>query len=76
MLTRGNGETFSLIVPIRRMQEWSKKTDVEWALDPKIKLPSEDDLKKIFIEDIHGLAIEKIGPPRKQLYPFLIKYLD
>ena len=76
MLVRGSGETFSLIVPMRRIQEWSKKINIEWALDPKIKLPPEDDLKKMPVEDVHGISLEKVGPTQKQLYPFLIKYLD
>jgi len=52
MLVRGAGETFNLIVPIRRIQDWAKKAKVEWALDPKIAMPSDEDLSKMPIEDV------------------------
>jgi len=51
MLVRGAGETFNLIVPARRIRAWAKKADIEWAIDDKVELPSEEDLKKIPIED-------------------------
>ena len=50
MLVRGAGEGFNLIVPVRRMQEYCEKHKIMWALDPKLPMPSEDDLKKIPIE--------------------------
>lgn len=52
MLVRGAGEGFNLIVPVRRMRRWAKKAKVEWALDPRVKLPTEEERKKIPIEDI------------------------
>jgi hypothetical protein len=52
MLVRGAGETFNLIVPVRRMQSWAKKVNIEWALDPNIPLPSQEDLDKIPVEDV------------------------
>ena len=52
MLVRGAGEGFNLIVPVRRMRSWAKKAKVEWALDPRVKLPTEEERKKIPIEDI------------------------
>ncbi len=51
MLVKGAGETFNLIVPARRIRSWAKKADIEWAIDDKVALPSEEDLKKIPIED-------------------------
>lgn len=51
MLVRGAGETFNLIVPVRRMREWAKKAGVEFAIDPSVEMPSDDDLKKIPVED-------------------------
>jgi hypothetical protein len=47
MLVRGAGETFNLIVPVRRMQEWSRERGIEWALDPSVATPCLDDIKKI-----------------------------
>jgi len=52
MLVRGAGEGFNLIVPVRRMRSWAKKAKMEWALDPRVKVPSEDEMKKLPIEDI------------------------
>jgi len=51
MLVRGAGETFNLIVPVRRMQEWSKQASIEWALDANVKMPTEEELEKLPVED-------------------------
>ena len=51
MLVRGAGETFNLIVPIRRMISWAKRTGVMFALDPRVKAPTEAQLKLLPIED-------------------------
>jgi hypothetical protein len=51
LVLRGAGETFNLIVPSRRMNDWAKKAQVEWAYDDKVPLPSEDELQKLPIED-------------------------
>ena len=59
MLVRGAGETFNLIVPARRMQNWCKENKIEWALDPKIAMPSEAEMKKISIEDVGADFSEK-----------------
>ena len=50
MLVRGAGEGFNLIVPVRRMQDYCEKHKMMWALDPKAKMPSEDELKKMPVE--------------------------
>lgn len=52
MLVRGAGEGFNLIVPVRRMRSWAKRAKMEWALDPRVKMPTEDEMKKLPIEDI------------------------
>ena len=51
MLVRGSGETFNLIVPIRRMQDWAKKRGIEWPLDKAKPVPSLSDIIKIAPED-------------------------
>lgn len=38
--------------PIRRMQRWAKEQHVEWALDPSIPMPSDEELKKLPIPDV------------------------
>ncbi len=53
MLVRGAGETFNLIVPMRRIQKWAKSESIEWALDSKAKAPT--------LEEINKLPKEKIG---------------
>jgi hypothetical protein len=80
MLVRGAGETFNLIVPVRRMVIWAEKNDIMWALDPKVKLPTADELAKMPIEDV-GADFSKESEDRKRMkralvqrdYPFLLK---
>jgi hypothetical protein len=50
MLVRGAGEGFNLIVPVRRMVDYCEKHKMMWALDPKVKMPDEDELMKMPIE--------------------------
>ena len=50
MLVRGAGETFNLIVPVRRMRAWSERENVRWALDTDVKVPSLDDILRLPIE--------------------------
>ncbi len=52
MLVRGAGETFNLIVPIRRISAWAKSAKVEWAINSGVAMPSSDDLKNLPIEDV------------------------
>lgn len=52
MLVRGAGEAFNLIVPVRRMLNWAKSAKVEWAIDPSIPMPSDEELAKLPVEDI------------------------
>jgi S1-C subfamily serine protease len=55
LVLRGAGETFNLIGPVRRMLEWSKKAGVEWAINDAAKMPTEDELEKLPVED-NGVA--------------------
>ena len=80
MLVRGAGETFNLIVPVRRMVQWSKKNNIMWAMDPKVKMPTDDEMKKIAIEDVGAnLTKEELAKKalkRKEtqkLFPFLLR---
>lgn len=52
MLVRGAGETFNLIVPVRRMIIWAKNAKVEWAMNPALPMPTDEELKKLPIEDV------------------------
>lgn len=51
MVVRGAGEGFNFIVPVRRLRTWAKSANVEWAVDPSIKVPSEAEIAKIPVED-------------------------
>lgn len=51
MLVRGAGETFNLIVPVRRLHDWAKKANVDWAVDDNVAMPTEDELRKLPVED-------------------------
>ena len=50
MLVRGAGEGFNLIVPVRRMIDYCEKHKMMWALDPSVKMPTEDELMKMPVE--------------------------
>jgi S1-C subfamily serine protease len=39
LLVRGLGPGINFIVPIRRMREWARKENIEWALDPTLPIP-------------------------------------
>lgn len=52
MLVRGAGETFNLIVPVRRMRSWAEREDLLWAMDDEIKAPSLDEIEKISVENM------------------------
>jgi len=47
MLVRGAGETFNLIVPVRRMRSYAKKEGVLWAIDTDTKVPSLQEMTKL-----------------------------
>jgi hypothetical protein len=53
MLVRGAGETFNLIVPIRRMRAYAKKEGILWAIDIDYPTPT---LKEISLISIEGGA--------------------
>ena len=55
MLVRGAGETFNLIVPVRRMRKWADSEKLLWAMDPNEKAPSLDEIEKISVENMADL---------------------
>ena len=80
MLVRGAGETFNLIVPARRMAQWATKNDIMWAMDPKVEMPTSDEMNRIPVEDVGGNftkeEIAKRSLKRKQIekeFPFLLR---
>lgn len=51
MIVRGAGETFNLVVPMRRLHKWAKKVGVDFTIDPKVLVPCDEDIKIKPIED-------------------------
>lgn len=75
MLVRGAGENFNLIVPIRRMKKWAEENSLLWALDPKEKMPTFEQIKELPVES-SGVKTKKEGKGRslfEKEFPFLIK---
>jgi hypothetical protein len=54
---RGAGETFNLIVPIRRIREWAKEQGCEFLLDPAGKF----DAAKVKIEHMERVESPASG---------------
>ena len=50
MLVRGAGETFNLIVPIRRMREYARKEGILWAIDTDHPVPALKEISSMSIE--------------------------
>ena len=50
MLVRGAGETFNLIVPVRRMRDYAKKQGVLWAIDTEVKVPTLEEITSLLAE--------------------------
>lgn len=81
MLVRGAGETFNLIVPVRRMVDFAKKNNLLWALDPKVKMPTVEELRKVPVEDVGAdFSSENAKEKKKQKriatqkeFPFLLR---
>ena len=76
MLVRGAGEGFNLIVPVRRMAEYCQENKIMWALDAKVPMPSEEDLKKMPIENTPKEKEEEKGVEKeaaKKMFPFMLR---
>lgn len=72
MLVRGADATFNFMVPVRRMHEWAKKSKVEWAIDSRVKMPTEEELAKLPVEDT-GIVFPKYQENKQDNKDFLIK---
>lgn len=75
MLVRGAGEGFNLIVPVRRMKDYCEKHKIMWALNPKLEMPSEDEIKKMPIENEPKEKEEDSEETKaaKKQFPFQLK---
>jgi len=76
MLVRGAGEGFNLIVPIRRMVKYCEENKIMWALDKNVAMPSENDLKKMSIENAPKEKEETKDAEKeatKKMFPFMLR---
>ena len=75
MIVRGAGETFNLIVPIRRMTAWAKENDLMWALDHNTPMPSRADVDKMDVESdgLYFPSDREAGETKAKGFPFLLK---
>ena len=75
MLVRGAGEGFNLIVPVRRLQDYCEKHKIMWALDPKVAMPSDDDLKAMPIEHAPKEKAEDTAEEAaaKKMFPYMLR---
>lgn len=75
MLVRGAGETFNLVVPMRRIQAWTKRTKTEWLINPGVAAPKVDDewLRNNKIEEVRGDAARAAASAEKKNFEFMIR---
>lgn len=78
MVVRGAGETFNLIVPVRRIHEWAKKSGIEFAIRDDVAVPTMEELEKTQVEETgitfksSAAALPPISLEGKE-YKFLIR---
>ena len=78
MLVRGAGEGFDLIVPVRRMQEYCLKHKIMWALNKDVKMPTEEELKKMPIENTPEEKKEAKDTEKEaaeKAFPFMLRVI-
>ncbi|OGJ58024.1 hypothetical protein A3H22_01110 [Candidatus Peribacteria bacterium RIFCSPLOWO2_12_FULL_55_15] len=51
MVMLGSADLSCFILPSREIRRWAKAKGVAWAIDPLVPMPSEEELKKLPIED-------------------------
>jgi len=76
MLVRGAGEGFNLIVPVRRMVNYCQEHKIMWALDGKVPMPTEGELKKMPIENTPKEKEENKDARKeaaKKMFPFMLR---
>ena len=76
MLVRGAGEGFNLIVPVRRMVEYCQENKIMWALDKNVKIPTEEELNKMPIENTPKEKEEAKDAEKEQIkkmFPFMLR---
>lgn len=72
MIVRGAGETFNLCVPVRRIKDWAKRTNVLYAIDDTIEVPKVDENP---VEEF-GAKFAGMGGGKKLDIPLLIRTIN
>lgn len=74
MLVRGAGETLTFLVPIERIQHWTKENEIEWILDPTKEIPSVEKLDKMPVENVPSNKKDKDKDMESinERFPYLI----
>jgi len=76
MVVRGAGETFNLIVPIRRIKQWTERNGIQWAVDHSVPVPSDEELKKIHADDSgYSFSGQPTSKDNGKAFRFLIRPL-
>jgi len=57
MLVRGAGETFNLMVPVRRINKWASSENLNWAIDQNVKAPTLEEILKLPKEKLGSLGV-------------------
>jgi len=73
MITRGAGEGFNLMVPIRRLREWAGDAGVGWIFDASLPVPTEKELEKMPIEDLGVEFDPEVKKAVNKNFPTLIR---
>lgn len=62
MLTQGVSrlQGFNFIVPVRRIHTWAAKSDIRWAIDPSVTIPTLAEIGEISVEDC-GVMPSQMG---------------
>lgn len=75
MLVRSGGEGFNFYVPIRRIEKWAKRMNIEFVLNADLDVPDEAELNRIPIEDVGERNWERLqfknneGPNESPMFP-------
>ncbi len=69
MLTQGvqRLQGFNFIVPVRRIHKWAVDSDIAWALDPAVPMPTFAELEKLPVEVLGILPMSRQSNP--SMYP-------
>lgn len=70
MLVRGAGETFNLIVPVRRIRSWAERESLLWAMDPAVGAPSLKEIEDIKVENMADVKEQSPIFPLRLEAPF------